>query len=120
MEETTINIKRYLVTRFLDDIVYAPKFSPDLSTVSNAPSSFAELGLALMFKPLEDKKVLAEDLTVGHSLIMRDFTAPSKRSVRFCFYFRFFLVQVLWYNRYRKRDITRSTYARKHHALGYC
>lgn len=80
LQERGIRIPDDISVTGVDDIVYAQKFSPSLTTVSNAPSSFAELGLALMFKQLEDKNALAEDLTVGHSLIMRASTAPPKKS----------------------------------------
>ncbi len=65
----------------VDDIVFAQKFTPSLTTVTNNPRKFAEKGIQLMLSRIENgNEGDPVDLAVTHQLIMRASTAPPSKS----------------------------------------
>ena len=81
LQERGIKIPDDISVTGVDDIVFAQKFTPSLTTVSNKPRQFAEKAMALLFHRLEhNTNEEPQDLAVSHHLIMRASTAPPKES----------------------------------------
>lgn len=83
LQERGIKIPDDISVTGVDDIIYAQKFTPSLTTVTNNPRHFAEKGIDLLLSRIDGSRSGDPiDIAISHRLIMRASTAPPKGYVR--------------------------------------